>query len=181
MKERLTTVATAEKISVDGLAAELGIEARGEKVFMPHYERPGFVDGGKKFPLYLNVYKTMTRAEGRGANVPWLQDLYGVQLNEFWGPWAEIDPETANEHGVRDGDMIWLESSTGKIAVKARILHGATPGVVSMPLEYGHVAGGRWAEHLGVNPNEIAAVINDRLSGVVSRSALRVRILGVDT
>jgi len=43
------------------------------------------------------------------------------------------------------------------------------------------VAGGRWADHLGVNPNEIAVVLNDRLSGVVSRSALRVRVYGVHT
>ena len=116
-----------------------------------------------------------------GTNQPWLQDLYGVQLIEYWGPWAEINPETAREYGVRDGEMIWLESTTGKIAVKARVLDGATPGVVNMPLEYGHVAGGRWADHLGVNPNEIAVVLNDRLSGVVSRSALRVRVYGVHT
>ena len=181
MRGKLAAVAAAEGIGMDELAAGLGIEARGEKVFMPHYESPAPAGGGEDFPLYLNVYKTMMHAEGRGANQPWLQESYGVQLNEFWGPWAEINPETAREYGVRDGEMIWLESTTGKIAVKARVLDGATPGVVNMPLEYGHVAGGRWADHLGVNPNEIAVVLNDRLSGVVSRSALRVRVYGVHT
>ncbi len=180
MKQRLTDVAAAEGIGVDELAAELGIEARGEKVFMPHYESPETSAENEAFPLYLNSYKTMTRADGRGTNQPWLQECYGVQFDEFWGSWVEINPDIAQEHEIRDGDMVCLESAIGKIKVKARVFDGASPGVVNMPFEYGHVAGGHWAEHLGVNPNEIAGAVHDRLSGVVSHSALRVRILGVD-
>ena len=90
----------------------------------------------------------MTHAEGRGGNQPWLHDSYGVQLNEFWAPWAEIHPDAARDHGVGEGELIWLESTTGKIAVKARLFEGA---------------------------------MHDRLCGVVSRSAVRVRIYGVDT
>lgn len=176
MKEQLTRVAAADGISVDELASRLGIEARGEKVFMPHSESLSAGAEDESFPLFLNSYKTMMRAEGRGANQPWLQESYGVQLGEFWGPWVEINPETAAEHGVRDGEMITLESATGKLKVKARFFDGAVLGVVNMPFEYGHVAGGRWAEHLGVNPNQIAGTVYDRLSGVVSRSALKVRI-----
>ncbi|MHC4402019.1 MAG: molybdopterin-containing oxidoreductase family protein [Planctomycetota bacterium] len=176
MRERLTAIAAAAEINVDELAAALGIEARGEKVFMPHYESPGRAAGGESFPLYLNAYKTMTHAEGRGASQPWLQESYGVQLSEFWGPWVEINFETAREHGVRDGEMIWLESAAGKIKVKARVFDGAMPGVVNMPYEYGHVAGGRWAENLGVNPNDITSSVYDRLCGAVSRSATRVRV-----
>ena len=137
----------------------------------------------------------MTHAEGRGGNQPWLHDSYGVQLNEFWGPWAEIHPDTAREHGVGEGELIWLESTTGRIAVKARLFEGAMPGMVNLPYEYGHVGGGRWADGCGrwadgcgrwadgcgANPNEIAGAMHDRLCGVVSRSAVRVRIYGVDT
>ncbi len=176
MRARLTAVAAAEGKGVDDLVAELGTQARGEKVFMPHYESAGKAADDGPFPLYLNVYKTMTHAERSGTNQPWLQESYGVQLNEFWGPWAEINHETAREHGIRDGDMIWLESAAGKIEVKARVFEGAMPGVVSMPFEYGHVAGGRWAEHRGVNPNDITHAVHDPLSGAVSRSATRVRI-----
>ena len=179
MKERLAAVADAEGIAADDLAAALGVKERGEKVFMPHYESPRTAANDDSFPLYLNVYKTMMRAEGRGTNQPWLQESYGVQLNEFWGPWVEIHPETAREYGVRDGSMVWLESTAGKIAAKARVFDGTLPEVVNMPFEYGHRAGGRWADQLGVNPNEITETVQDRLSGVVSRSALKVRIRGV--
>ncbi len=180
MKQRLTAVAAAEGIGVDDLAAALGIQARAETVFMPHYESPKPAAGGESFPLSLNVYKTMTHADGGSTNQPWLQESYGVQLNEFWGPWAEINPVTAREHGIQDGEMIWLESPTGKIAVKARVFEGAMPGVINMPFEYGHVAGGRWADHRGVNPNDIACIAYDQLCGTLSRSATKLKIHKVD-
>jgi anaerobic selenocysteine-containing dehydrogenase len=176
MHERLTAVAAAAGIGVDDLAAELGIQARGAKVFMPHYERPAAATDDQSFPLYLNSYKTMTHAEGRGTNQPWLQESYGVQLHEFWGPWAEMHPKTAQEHGIHDGEMIWLESPAGKIAVRARVFAGAMPGVVNMPFEYGHTAGGRWADHRGVNPNDLMCAVHDRLCGALSRSATKVKI-----
>ncbi len=72
--------------------------------------------------------------------------------------------------------MIWLESRTGKIAAKARLFEGVRPGVLNLPYEYGHVGWGRWADGHGINPNEIANTAHDPLCGVVSRSAVRVRI-----
>ncbi len=177
MKKQLTAVAAAEGISVGELAARLGIQQNGEMLFMPHYEIPETGADDESFPFYLNSYKTMTRADGRGTNQPWLQESYGVQLDEFWDSWVEIHPGDAREHGVRDGEMIVLKSATGEIKVKARIFDGAMPGVLNMPFEYGHVAGGRWAKDRGVNPNEVAGTVHDRLSGVASRSAAKVRIL----
>jgi anaerobic selenocysteine-containing dehydrogenase len=181
MKQRLTAVADAEGIDVDKLVAELEIEARGQKVFMPHYESPSTTADDGSFPLYLNSYKTMTRADGRGTNQPWLQECYGVQFDEFWDSWVEIHPDIARTDGILDGQMIILESEIGELKVKARVFDGATRNVVNMPFEYGHLAGGHWAKDLGVNPNEIAGAVHDRLSGVVSHSALRVRIRKADT
>ncbi len=185
MKERLTAIAAAEQMSVDELAAALGIEARGEKVFMPHYDNPSTAADDvaadeASYPFYLNSYKTMTRADGRGTNLPWLQECYGVQFDEFWGSWVEIHPDIARRDKIRDGEMVLLKSEIGEFKVKARVFDGATPGVVNMPFEYGHLAGGRWAKNLGVNPNEISGAVHDRLSGVVSHSALRVSIHKVD-
>ncbi len=175
MREGL--VAAAGKTGMDELAAALGIEARGEAVLMPHYERPKTAAQSDDFPLYLNCYKTMTHPDGGSTNQPWLQQAYGVQLNEFWEPWAEINPLTAHELGIRDGEMIWLESPIGKIAVKARLFEGAMPGVINMPVEYGHAVEGRWlADRHGENPNNVACGVYDRLTGAVSRSATKVKV-----
>ncbi len=181
MKERISAVASSEGISTDKLISRLEIEGRGDKVYMPHYERPKSVGGEKEFNLHLNSYKTMTHAEGRGANQPWLQESFGVQLSEFWGPWIEINPETAAEYGISEGDSVQLESPLGMIVAKARIFAGAMPGVVNIPYEYGHTQGGRWVMGCGtnthdMNPNTITNVIYDRLSGAISRSATQVTI-----
>ena len=41
----------------------------------------------------------MTTAEGRGANQPFLQEIFGPHLYERWDSWVEINPETAREDG----------------------------------------------------------------------------------
>jgi anaerobic selenocysteine-containing dehydrogenase len=176
MQERLAAVASREGMSVDQLAARLGIEARGDKVFMAHYERPRSVTSEKPFSLYLNSYKTMMHAEGRGANQPWLQESFGVQLNEFWGPWIEINPDTAARYGIKDGDRVRLDSPLGQVDAKARLFEGVMPDMVNMPYEYGHVGGGRWVIGSDENPNAIMEKVYDHLSGVVSRSATKVTI-----
>lgn len=181
MKDKLSSVASAEGMSVEELVSNLEIEARGEKVFMAHYEKPRSVTVEEQYPLHLNSYKTMTHAEGRGGNQPWLQESFGVQLSEFWGPWAEINPETAAEYGIRDGEFVQLRSPLGKIVAKARLYAGAMPGVVNMPYEYGHSGGGRWAARGAgnpsrTNPNTITEELYDCLSGAVSRSTTQVAI-----
>jgi anaerobic selenocysteine-containing dehydrogenase len=175
MKRKLEAIAGAKGTGVDGMAVDMGIAARGEKVFMPHYEKP-IIDEDERFPLHLNCYKTMTHAEGRGGNQPWLQESYGVQLGEFWGPWVEINPETAHKLHIHDGEVVWLESEAGRIKVTARFFEGAMPDVVNVPFEYGHTAGGRWEARRGANPNQLSKVKHDPLCGTVSRSATRVRI-----
>jgi anaerobic selenocysteine-containing dehydrogenase len=99
-----------------------------------------------------------------------------VQLNEFWGPWIEINPDTAAEYGVKDGDSVRLDSPLGKIDAKARLFEGVMPGMVNMPYEYGHAGGGRWVIGSDENPNAIMAEIYDHLSGAVSRSTTKVAI-----
>jgi thiosulfate reductase/polysulfide reductase chain A len=50
-------------------------------------------------------------------------------------PIVEIHPDTAKEHGIRDGDWIWIESPRGRIQQKARITDGIDPRVVNV--QYG--------------------------------------------
>ncbi len=51
---------------------------------------------------------------------------------------AEINPKDANDHNVKDGDMIWIESPEGsKIKVKAMVTQRVGPGVVFTPFHFG--------------------------------------------
>ncbi|MFQ5543377.1 MAG: molybdopterin-dependent oxidoreductase [Nitrospiria bacterium] len=154
----------------------LKLEARGDRVFMPHYEPVRYTGNHGDFPFYLSTYKTMTHAEGRGANLPWLQESFGLQVKMKWGPWLEINPQSAAELGIHDGDSVWVESKIGKIKVEARLFAGAKPDIVSMPFEYGHTKYGRWAQELGVNPNEILTPEFDYLGGLCSFYSTKVKV-----
>jgi formate dehydrogenase major subunit len=50
----------------------------------------------------------------------------------------EINPKDANDAGVRDGHMVWVESPEGgKIKVKAMLTQRVAPGVVFTPYHFG--------------------------------------------
>jgi anaerobic selenocysteine-containing dehydrogenase len=184
LKDKFDRIVTdrAQKKSIDAETAheevlsDLGIQARGDMVFLPHYEPPKFAGSDRDFRLHLNLYKTMTQAEGRGANLPHLQEIFGLHVLEAWGSWVELSPEDAHELKIHDGDDVWIESLIGRIRAKARIYSGTKPGVVNMPYGQGHTAYGRWAKGRGGNPNEIVPAASDVLGGSLAGQATRVRI-----
>ncbi|MFQ5892339.1 MAG: molybdopterin-dependent oxidoreductase, partial [Candidatus Methanofastidiosia archaeon] len=55
------------------LLQDMKITARGDEAYMPHYEPIKYVGDEAEYPFHLNTYKLMTHAEGRGANLPFLQ------------------------------------------------------------------------------------------------------------
>jgi len=154
----------------------LKIEARGDKVFLPHFEKPRSIGDEKEYPLHLINYKLMTMAEGRGANQPFLQEIIGPHLYERWDSWVEINPETAGRIGIKDGDLIWVESKGGKVKVKARLFPGTDPMCIHIPYGQGHTAYGRWAKGRGINPNDLLVREYDYLGGFVSYFSTRVKI-----
>ena len=144
--------------------------------FLPHWEESKMTDDEKKYPFYLHVFKTMALPDSRNANQPWLQAVVGEYVFERWEPWVEINPQTAERIGISDEDWVWIESSKGKIKVKARLYKGAMPDVLSIPFGEGHRSGGRWATGIGENPYRILTVDVDPLTGYPVRESTRVRI-----
>ncbi|MBF8265625.1 MAG: anaerobic arsenite oxidase ArxA [Dehalococcoidia bacterium] len=163
------------KITDEDLTA-LKITARGKKVYMPHYEPPRYAGDEKQFPLLLNTYKLMPHAEGRGANVPFWQEIMGVHTGVKWDSWVEINPDTGHKIGIEDGDWVWVESIVGKIKTRAKLYAGAMPNVVNMPFEQGHKDYGRWAKERGANPNWILVNETDHLGGLAAFFSTRVKI-----
>jgi len=48
--------------------------------------------------------------------------------------YAEVNIRTANDYGLRDGDMIWIESPNGgKIKVKTKISDRVDPTTIFLP------------------------------------------------
>ncbi len=90
-------------------------------------------DFSKDYPIILTSGR-LVEYEGGGdesRSNPWLAEL---QQEMF----VEINPRTANDIGVRDGMMVWVEGpEKGRIRVKAMLTERVGPGVAFMPFHFG--------------------------------------------
>jgi anaerobic selenocysteine-containing dehydrogenase len=78
----------------------------------------------KEYPLVMSSgFRQPFYFLAQYRNIPWLRSFM-----EY--PMAQINPETAAEYGVSDGDWIWIESPRGKIRQKARLFPGILKGMV---------------------------------------------------
>ena len=128
------------------------------------------------YPFVLHPYLTATFLDGRGANLPWLQELPDPMTSVVYGSWAELNPVTADELGIEEGDVLEIESPAGSIRVPAFIFPAIRPGVVAVPIGQGHTSYGRYASDRGVNPIHIVATLMDKQSGDLAWAATRVKI-----
>ncbi len=135
-----------------------------------------FAGDESAFPFVLHPYLTATFTDGRGANLPWLQELPDPMTSVVYGSWVELNPATADELGIREGDVLEVESPAGIVRVPALIFPAIRPGVVAMPVGQGHAAYGRYARDRGVNPIHIVATLMDDSSGDLAWAATRVKL-----
>jgi formate dehydrogenase major subunit len=91
------------------------------------------MDFSQQFPIVLTSGR-LVEYEGGGDETrsnPWLAEL---QQNMF----VEINPTDANNAGVRNGAMVWVEGPEGgKVKVMAMITERVGKGVAFMPFHFG--------------------------------------------
>ena len=135
-----------------------------------------FAGDEAEYPMVLHPFVTATFTDGRGANLPWLQELPDPLTSVVYGSWAELNPATAAELGIDDGDVLEIESPAGTVRVPALSFPAISPGVVAMPIGQGHTNYGRYASSRGANPIKIVAALTDSQSGDLAWAATRVKI-----
>ena len=90
-------------------------------------------DFSKDYPIILTSGR-LVEYEGGGdesRSNPWLAEL---QQDMF----VEINPRTANNIGVRDGEQVWVEGPEGgKVKVMAMLTNRVAEGVAFMPFHFG--------------------------------------------
>ncbi|MFH1031915.1 MAG: molybdopterin-dependent oxidoreductase [Chloroflexota bacterium] len=146
---------------------------------LPHYEDMKFIGDKNTYPLILSTYQPLLDVENGGQNYPWAQENYLILQGVGWTNFAEINRETAHSLGIKDGDLVWVESQVGRIEAKARVTEGIHPQIVSIASGQGHWTGGKWQKDIGVNPNEIIGIDYDGLSGQSAHLNTRVKIYRV--
>jgi anaerobic selenocysteine-containing dehydrogenase len=142
----------------------------------PAYEPCRFDGDEPDFPLHLLPYPAPHLGYGRGASLPWLQELPDTLTTVMWGSWAEINPATARRLDINQGDVIRVHSRHGALEVPALHFPGIRPDVIAIPIGQGHGHYGRYASGRGINPLSILAPLFDRRSGALATGATRVRI-----
>jgi anaerobic selenocysteine-containing dehydrogenase len=140
-------------------------------------EAPRFSGASDAYPFVLYPYLSTAFHDGRGANLPWMQELPDPLTSVVYGSWVELNPVTAKEIGLSEGDVVDVESAHGRVSVPVYVYPAIRPDVVAMPIGQGHGEYGRYAKHRGVNPIQILAPEIEPSTGSLAWSATRVKLI----
>ncbi|MEH6813083.1 MAG: molybdopterin-dependent oxidoreductase [Motiliproteus sp.] len=155
-----------------GLMKDKGLSPLPEFVAIP--EHSAMQDD----ELILTTYKVNVQTHSRTMNCRWLSEIY--HDNPAW-----INPQTAQDRGIADGDSIKVTSTTGEIETRAKVTPAVVPGVIAIShhcghWEYGRFASGkaspqgvedipnrdhRWWHRNGVHPNWLIPNSPDPING----------------
>jgi len=145
---------------------DMGIRKKGYEILMPHYEEAGGEQDQSEFPLRMVPFEVINLASGWTPNPPFVnKSLFDDQLlgDESF---AEINPKTAAEYGLKEGDRVIIKSPVGQIRTRIHLFEGAMPDFVFLPLGFGHTAFDEFSRGKGANPNDIIEAGRDPLSGL---------------
>jgi anaerobic selenocysteine-containing dehydrogenase len=97
---------------------------------LPHYEEPAESpisrpDLAREYPYVLiNNPKSRFFLHSQFRQSTYLRKRHPE-------PFVRIHPDTAKKHGIKAGDMVWIESRRGKIRQKARVTRDVHPGIIA--------------------------------------------------
>lgn len=138
---------------------------------------PQFEGDPEDYPFHLYPFSSILLTDGRGANLPWLQEAPDPMTTVQWGMWVELNPKTALSLGVSDNDVVVVESPYGMLEAPVVIYPGIRPDVIAIPVGQGHQDYGRFAQVVGgSNPLALVAPVTDPGTGALAWGATRVRL-----
>jgi anaerobic selenocysteine-containing dehydrogenase len=144
--------------------------------FLPLREEPKAAEPGETHRLRLLPYRVMTLASGGTPLMPWLLENLGVLTGDAWETWAEINPETGRQLGLRSGQRVRIQSEVGEFTAHLTFYAGAQPGVVNVP--YGlHAAIDGWGRADGANPLHATGDRRDSTTGLPDWYSTWVRVV----
>ncbi|MFK7898114.1 MAG: 4Fe-4S dicluster domain-containing protein [Myxococcota bacterium] len=79
--------------------------------------------------------------DGRGASLPWNQEVPDPVTKISWTTWAEISMAKADEMGLVYGDVVKIDTGAGSIDVSVYPRGGVRDDVIAIPIGQGHTVG----------------------------------------
>ena len=119
--------------------------------------------------LVLVAYPSPLLSDGRGANLPWLQETPDPVTKIAWQSWVELSRKTAHALGVEPGDVVAVETTFGRIEAPVLPRGGIRDDVVAVAIGQGHTVG-RFASRdgaaRGVNAVSLLPALTDEKGAV---------------
>jgi molybdopterin-containing oxidoreductase family iron-sulfur binding subunit len=106
----------------------------------------------KKAELVLLTIPSIRFFDGRGANKPWLCEVPDTLTQVAWQTPILLHPETLAARGLKQGDIVQVESRWGRLEAPVYESPGVHSTVAVMPMGQGHTSYGRYAKGQGLNP-----------------------------
>ncbi len=135
---------------------------------LPEY-RPRNWQPDEKYPLYLINWKEASHTHTRTQNNPYLVELKGENP-------LIINTHTAKKLGIKDGDVVIVESRYAKIKARAKLTEGIHPEVVGLQHGFGHWAFGQIAKGRGVSDAMLRSSVSCPVSGQALHKECCVRV-----
>jgi anaerobic selenocysteine-containing dehydrogenase len=149
---------------------------------LPHFELPS-EPANANYPFLLMCQETMTQPRYWSGVVPTLQEVYGLQVGARWDSWVEIHPKAAGALGIEKDDLVWIESASGKVRARAKLVEGIWQNAVNLPYGQGHFSGAQWGREqgiaprtVGVNPLQLVSGSTEKVSGLPMMLPTRVKV-----
>jgi len=158
-----------------GIEAQLLKSLLGENKYPKNLERYAATESSG-YPLTLITGFPITNPYGRTIYSPTLVETVGIIREIYWECWAEINPLTAKNYNVEDGEIIQIDSPVGVIKVRARVRPIIQIDVIYIPLGLGRNNVGRFTSGVGSDPRELMVLQPEVNRGNMILSGTPVRI-----
>jgi anaerobic selenocysteine-containing dehydrogenase len=134
--------------------------------------------GGDKtdYPLLLIPYDSIRLANGVVGDPPFVMKTVDDTVLKGTDVFIELNPKTAGEHGLREGQLAMLNTPVGKARVRVHLFDGIMPGIVALPRGLGHTAFDDYLAGKGINFNELIGPVEDSVSGLDAAWGIRVKL-----
>ena len=147
----------------------------------PRFDNP--TSAGKTF--YLVPFSHNTLLDGRNGHLPWLQAAPDPLTSITWQTWVEMNDNSAADLGLREGDVVRIESSNGFIRALLYPTPAVPPDVIAVPLGQGRRHGSEYASgRVGTESSNVLDILAaDRVKGSDSLAwaGTRVTVSGTDS
>lgn len=102
-------------------------------------------------PLVCSITPSYALYDGKYANNAWLMELPDPITKIVWDNVALMSHRTAEQLGVRQEDVIEIETAAGKVKLPVVLQAGMVDGVIHTTIGYGREGGGVVAQGKGAN------------------------------